>query len=95
LINSTDAEPEPDPDPYIRTYGFRSRRPVTTDIPDPDPQHLPHTAMYFLLNYQYVCMLGGRDHSVGPGADLQRSGAGHAQVCQGRLAAQVWRSEIS
>ncbi len=40
-------------------------------------------------------MLGGRDHRVGPGADLQRSGAGHAQVCQGRLAAQVWRSEIS
>jgi hypothetical protein len=40
-------------------------------------------------------MLGRRDYRVGPGADLQRSGAGHAQVCQGRLAAQVRRSEIS
>ena len=36
-------------------------------------------------------MLGGRDYCAGPGEDLQRPGARHAQVRQGRLAAKVRR----
>ena len=47
----------------------------------------------FILCFVFYVTLGGRDHCAGPGEDLQRSGEGHAQVCQSRLAAQIRRCD--